>query len=123
VKQYIRYDPKNASTRIVRNCGPSGRHIVMSGEDRITSKQGRKTRKGAAAWLMQDDDGIEMGREPIFNPAQRETLVVRANGGSAKLYNPDGTGPGRKPVDPFSRRAQESDSEYIVRINAHIASM
>ncbi len=120
MKQVIRYYKNNRATRIVRSTGPSGRQCNL-GDDKQT-KPTRKTRNGAAMLLVQCDETVATGRDPIFSPSQREALIERANGGSANLYRPNGSssGRGRKPPDPLKRGKDEDEDAYIRRISIHL---
>lgn len=95
----------NPANRIRRGPVDHGRHIVL-GTD-WTTRQARKTRKGAAEWLYKCDEQYARTGKHIFNVDQRTALVERANGGSAKLY---------RPKDPMERFEDESLQDYVTRL-------
>lgn len=120
----IKYDPKNAATRIVRSSGGgTARQCNLSGVDHVT-KQARKTKKGAAEWLEKDDEMIERTGKGMFNPQQRESMLQRAGaaykGADAKASKKSKSGSRKPKNDPsaFNRGKDESLEDYIKRIQA-----
>lgn len=108
---YNRVDWKNQSNRIRRRSdidGREGRHIILSNSQ--ATKEVRKTKKGAAELLQQDDERRDYGPGPMFSDEQRELLLARAG----KSYvEPKG--------DPYDRRDGESIEMYKTRIRRLLA--
>jgi len=121
MRNVIRYNASNPATSIVRGTKPSARHIVMGGEDKVTSKQCRKTRKGAARLLEQDDERRARGLTLMFNDDQRAGLEARANGGSSKLYNPDKE-QRAKQENVLKQRAGETEDQHVARLRDLVLS-
>lgn len=106
MRQRVHYDSRNLSTIIIRGPVVSGRQIVLG--DNRASKPVKKTKKGAADLLRMDDKRV------IFSPEQREVLLNRAG----KAY-----GTPRTETSPLVMRKTETETEYVKRINAHIARL
>lgn len=87
--------------------GESARDMVL-GESQVTSKQARKTKKGAAEMLELDDQKRSEGKG-FLSIEQRAIYIKRAG----KLY---GNKKRTKTADPYEKRKDESTEQYIERL-------
>lgn len=82
------------------------RHMVFGADQ--TTRQARKTKKGAAELLRKDDEARKQGKK-IFNDNQRQALLDRAG----KAYT---TGRRKKEQSPWERRECETEEQYVARL-------
>jgi len=104
------------SYRIITDPGTESNHGLLSTSQ--YTKQAKKTKKGAAEWLIKCDQQFERTGKHIFNADQRTELLKMAG----KLYKSNKVKKvsKRKPKDDLERKPNETLEEYVNRFKAFV---
>lgn len=112
MRNRIYYDPNNASTRIIREVGPSGRQVNISGVDRC-ERRCKRTKNSTKSLLIKN----AKAKSPFLSAkqvAEMEDFAGVSNGyAEQEITNSQS----EMEKSMYEMRSNESQDEYITRMH------